>query len=176
MRRALKVFLAALGIAFCGATARADPINIGQWYTFGFSGAGGDPLISGVGFVIGQRSVAIGDAPWTFDCLSTTHCKLVVTDGFLSVDQFELFDFGVSLGLTSAPTPGDNCGNDELACLADADFSHGVFVLAPGPHSITGIHTLGIPGAGFLIVMPEPGTLLLLGAALLGFATLRRRI
>jgi hypothetical protein len=169
---------AALGFALMTGSASATPISIGQWYTFGFSGSGGDPLISGSGgFTLGDRSIAIGDPAWTFDC-PTDHCKIVVTDGFLAVDRFEIFDLGLSLGLTSAPS-GDathSCGTDELGCLADPQMSHRIFIVGTGSHEITGTHVSGIPGAGFLLVtVPEPGSLLLIGAGLLMLVGMRRR-
>lgn len=169
---------AALGFALFTGSAVGTPIELDQWYTFGFAGAGGsDPLVSGVGYVLGIRSIAAPEPAWTFDC-PADHCKIIVTDGFLAIDRFELFDFGVSLGLTSAPS-GDaqhTCGNDELACLADAEMGHGVFYVGQGAHSITGLHVAGIPGAGFLrVAVPEPGTLLLIGAGMLMALGLRRR-
>ncbi len=174
-------FAAALGFAVAAGTASASPIVFDQWYTFGFSGSGGDPLISGAGgFTLGMRSIAAPDPAWTFDCPATApHCKLIVTDGFLAVDQFELFNLGTSIGTTSVPS-GDathSCGNDELGCLADPQMSHGVFILAPGAsYSITGMHIAGIPGAGFFIVtIPEPGSLMLIGAGLLMLFGVRRR-
>jgi len=172
-------FLACLGLMAISGSARAAPVNLDQWYTFGFGGVG-SALESGVGFGIGQQSVAAPDAPWTFNC-GAAGCTLTVTDGFNSGDQFELFDNLAFIGMTSVPTPGDSCGNDELACLADPDFSHGAFLLAAGAHSITGAMLLSPfgGGAGFFLIeaasVPEPGSLLLSALALLSLAALRRR-
>ena len=175
VRRATRI-AAALCFGLVAGAASASPILVGQWYTFGFDGSGGDPLISGAGFITGLRSVDAPDPAWTFNCASA--CMLTVTDGFIAVDQFELFDFGASLGNTSAPS-GDSahtCSNDELACLADPQMSHGAFMLAAGDHSITGTHLGGIPGAAFFIVsVPEPGALLLIGLGLFALFATRRR-
>ncbi len=177
--RSMKLLLGALVVASFTGVASAEPIDLDQWYTFGFFDPVG-PLVGSAGFILGQRSEPLIEAPWTFDCPQTpaNHCKLIVTDGFIPVDQFELFDFGVSLGLTSAPSgdTGHTCGNDEVACLLDAQMSHGIFNLAVGAHSITGLHVAGIPGAGFLIVrVPEPSTVLLIALGLVAFGVARRR-
>ena len=178
--RKAAAFASAMGFALMTGAASASPIVIDQWYTFGFAASSGDPLISGSGFILGIRSVAAPDPAWTFTCATT--CTLTVTDGFQAIDQFELFDAGSSLGNTSAPSgdPAHNCSNDELACLADPQMSHGAFVLAAGDHSITGTHLIGAPGAGFFIVtvpvsVPEPGSLALIGVALLMVVGIRRR-
>jgi hypothetical protein len=167
---------AVLGLMLVAGAASASPIGFDQWYTFGFFNVG-DPLISGTGFVLGDRSVAAPDPAWTFTC-PASHCKIRITDGFLAVDQFELFDFGVSLGLTSVPSGdfGHTCGTDELGCLADAQMSHGFFTVGAGDHSLTGFHRAGIEGAGFLIVkVPEPATVLLIALGLLMLGLSRRR-
>jgi hypothetical protein len=176
LRKVLQ-FAAALCFGLIAAVASAVPIAVGQWYEFGFTGTGGDALITGAGTVPGVLSIQVGDPPWTFTCATT--CELTVTDGFQAIDQFQFFDFGASLGDTSAPSgdPAHNCGNDELGCLADPQMSHGMFLLAAGDHSITGTHLLGMPGAAFFIVsaVPEPGSLMLIGVGLLALVGIRRR-
>jgi hypothetical protein len=174
-RKAAQV-AAALCFGLVAGAASATPISVGQWYEFGFTGSPPDPLITGAGTTPGLLSIQVGDPAWTFVCPGA--CTLTVTDGFIAVDQFEFFDFGVSLGNTSAPSgdPAHSCSNDELACLADPQMSHGAFILAAGAHSITGTHLIGIPGAAFFIVsVPEPGPLLLIGVGLLVLIGMRRR-
>jgi len=177
--RTAAAFASAVGFALVTGVASATPIAIDQWYEFGFLGGGGDPLLSGAGTTPGLLSIQVGDPAWTFTCASA--CTLTVTDGFIDVDRFEFFDFGTSLGDTSAPSgTGFSCGNDELGCLAAPQMSHGSFILAAGDHSITGTHLIGIPGAAFFIVsvptsVPEPGSLALIGIALLMVVGFRRR-
>jgi hypothetical protein len=61
-----------------------------------------------------------------------------VTDEGEDDHQLEIFDFGVSLGLTSVPGGTHvNCDIDPLACLASSPHSDGTFSLAQGNHSVT---------------------------------------
>jgi len=92
-------------------------------------------------------------SPWTFNCGADT-CWLTVLDGFIPIDQFEVFDFGQSIGNTSTPNlDGVSCGADPEACIADPDFSRGLFCLGPGEHSITIDQTLNPSlGAGWFKV------------------------
>ncbi len=92
-----------------------------------------------------------------------------------------MFDFGISLGLTSLPTGSDDCGDDPVPCLADPDISQGVFALAPGAHALSLVPVLspGGLGSGYLRVqqgiVPEPGALLLLGVGLVALRLGGRR-
>jgi hypothetical protein len=96
--------------------------------------------------------IAAPDTPLTITL--ATAMVLIVTDGLQQGDEFELFDFGASIGSTSANTNNvfHNCGDNA------------------GNHSLTGIVTDSPHGSGdaFFIIqqVPEPGTLALLGIAL----------
>jgi len=78
------------------------------------------------------------EGPFTF---TTTRSVVVkVTDGACRGDQFEVFDFGASLGTTSSVAVDPTCSPpfpiDPDVAFADLGYSHGTFVLAPGSHAI----------------------------------------
>jgi hypothetical protein len=79
------------------------------------------------------------EEPFTFS--SSAPVVVKVTDVLCRGDQFEVFDFGVSIGTTPA-VPVQECdtepfvGDPDVA-FEDPSFSHGSFVLGPGSHSIT---------------------------------------
>lgn len=160
----LKLAVALLATAVVsGAQAGLIPVN--TFLEFGFSGAGipatgCDPADPAGPFCIpssGTPTSFLDAPPWTFS--TATASTLIVTDAFQSGERFEVFDFGASLGLTSAPGLSD-CSDDPVACLADPAMSQAAFLLAAGNHSLTLAPTLspGGGGAGYLFVaVPEPG-------------------
>src|SRR5262249_25725659 len=110
--------------------------------------------------------------PWLFTAPSFG-ALLTVTDAFTAGDRFDVLDFNVSLGLTSAPSGSANCGDDPVPCLSTGGVSSRVYLLGAGSHSITIVPSLSPDGggAGYLEVSaaaatPEPGTWLLFASGL----------
>ena len=129
--------LAAMAVAALPMAANAAPVNVDTWYTFGFGGVDSalTAPVAGV-TVINPNATAGPVSPWTFTLASTA--TLFVLDLFLSVDQFELFNFGNSLGLTSAPdATGGGCTNNITCAIGNLDDSRGTFTLAACDYSIT---------------------------------------
>lgn len=154
--------LAAL-TALPAAAATAVPVD-GGWLAVYFGNVGS-------GF---------SDEPFTFTL--TRAATLKVTDAFADGDQFEIFNFGASLGLTSTPTnDGANVGGDFDAAFADARWSSGMWALGAGSYSITGLTILSPYGGGEAALMvassdvPLPAAGLMLMTGLAGIAALRRR-
>jgi hypothetical protein len=174
-----------LALAFAAsAPALADPISLDTWYEFSFTdpgvpAVGCDPADPAGGFCIsssGTPTLPVGAPPWTL----TGSAVLTVTDAFESGDRFEVFDFGASLGLTSLPGLGGDCGDDPVPCLADPLISKGFFLLGAGSHEITliPVDSPSGGGSGYLgasVVIPEPGSGLLFGASLAILALLYTR-
>ena len=100
---------------------------------------------------------------------------LIVTDAFEAGDRFQVFDFGISIGLTSVPVGNADCGDDPVLCLTVAGISKGSFNLAAGNHSITITPTLAPAGggSGYLRAdaVPEPVTWMLFGSGLIVLAS-----
>ena len=154
----------------------------GAWYEFVFEGAGSPAFAGGTADPgTNPDSVALDDAPWTFSGAAV----LNILDLFNSGDRFEAFDGAVSLGLTSQASEGGSCSSDITCALGDSRYSFGTFALGAGDHSIT-ILVDSTPFNGGAAVLqavateaqaPEPGTMLLVGAALsvLGLARRSRK-
>jgi len=172
--------LAAMAVAVLPMAANAAPVSVDTWYNFGFDGIGSD-LRDGTGTVLGTNpdAVTAPAGPWTFTL--TSAATLFVVDLFLSLDQFELFNFGTSLGLTSAPNAiGGGCSSDITCAIGNLDYSRGAFALAAGTYSITGTQVAGIEGAGAFIIetaavpVPAAGVLLFGALGMLGAVRLRK--
>jgi len=143
--------LVLLGALLCPAPAHAaSPVVVGNtnWYEFRwlFSTVYGCPPGSCIPSDA-DNSQGADAPPWTFDGPAV----LVVTDAFGSFNQFEVLDFGTSIGFTSDHgADWVDCGNDPVVCLANPAVSHGVFVLPAGAHSLTIRETTGdIAGAAY---------------------------
>ncbi len=179
--------LLATGLA---APASAGTIPFDRWLQFGFTdtftpATGCDPDDPAGPFCIassGTPTSSLDAPPWTFTAASGA--VLSVTDAFESTDQFEIFDFGISLGLTSAPAAAAivDCGDDPVPCFPNPAMSTGVFALGVGPHALTIVPTLAANGgSGYLMVQaadlaaPEPTTALLLVSGLSAMAAVRQR-
>jgi len=121
----------------------------GTWYEFGMVDGDlrGCQPADPAGFVCapGVDSVFASAPPWTFDC-GFAECWLTVTDAFAVDQQFEVLDFGASIGTTSVPA-GGSCGNDPEVCFLDPDVSSGEFLLGSGTHELTFAHVF-VPASG----------------------------
>jgi hypothetical protein len=176
--------LAGTAALFAAAPAGAGPVPFDTYLQFSFDGAGSSaagcfPDDPGGSFCLASSGTPTGfaDAPaWTFSGAAA----LTVVDAFESGDRFDIFDFGVLVGSTSAPLLGVDCGDDPVVCLGTAGISSGVFALGAGLHSMTIVasEALGLGSAYFQIAavqaVPEPASLALVAAALLGSAAARR--
>jgi PEP-CTERM motif-containing protein len=182
MKRLFLIFslLAVLALSAVPSFATAITVD-GSWHQFNFGGVGSFAGACGGGCPPAINPPAVeqtSSAPWTF----SGPAVFTVLDLEHSVDRFEVFDSGVSLGLTSLETAGDTCGSDIGCALGDSHYSRGVFNLGAGPHSIT-IQMVDSPvGNGSAVLqaapvptvttvttvtaVPEPSTLLLLGVGL----------
>lgn len=180
----LAIILPALAVAI-STPAMASQIALGNFYEFGFSTAGVaatgcDPADPAGPFCIsssGTPTTFAGPAPWTFQA-PVFGAVFTITDAFTAGDRFEVFDFGISRGLTSAPSGSADCGDDPIPCLATSGISKGTFLLAGGNHSLSIVPVVSTGGgAGYFRVdaVPEPGTWILFGTGLAAVGIFRNR-
>jgi hypothetical protein len=121
------------------------PVTIGgPWLEFGFGATGSfatgcapaDP--AGLSCVPSSGgNSAFLDAPRSTLTVPPTWAQLTVTDAFAAGDQFEVYESNTPIGTTSSvPVSGASCSDPDI-CSTAPEFSHGVFTLAPGAHSLT---------------------------------------
>ncbi|MCC5613112.1 PEP-CTERM sorting domain-containing protein [Nostoc sp. CHAB 5834] len=123
------------------------------------------------------------EGPFTY---TSSHPTIIdITDDFVKGDQFEIFNFGTSIGFTSlVPVVQDDIEIGPNAAFADPTYSSGSFLVDPGSYSIT-IQAIGqslSSGRGYIRIrkasVPEPtSTLAFLALGTLGAAsTLKRKL
>ena len=162
---------------FAATAAWAVPVNFDTWYEFGFFGKGGMMAFEGTKTTPVAGTSQAGGSQWSF----TGPAQVTLTDNFGRGDSFSLFDNGILVGSTPvvAVGAGGTPGVDPEVAFLDPTYSHGIFDLGPGEHSLA-IRVDKSPfwaGAGFFKVtqssVPDGGShLLLIG---LGALALFRR-
>jgi hypothetical protein len=167
-------FLGAAALAALASTqVKADVLTVnGGWDTFYFGAASPDPS--------DYFQDLYGNTE-DFQFTLTQKTAFTVVDGWWDGDQFQIFNNGVSLGVTSTPTfDGQNEADHWFAAYKNPAFSSRTWILGPGSYDITGIAVASPIGYGqgavALGAVPEPATwaMFILGVGMLGFAARRR--
>lgn len=172
--------LSAAVLAIASGRANADPIRLdGSWTVL-------DEIMTVPNFFSG--------GPW--DWKSSRFVRLDATDIQVVGDRFEIYDSGTLVFTAPSMPDWSAYGSDPFdsppfttdpdVAWATAAFTKGSLLFAPGAHSIT-FKSIQKPlypdGHPFLdstvafraTAVPEPGTLTLVGTALLGVLGMRRR-
>jgi hypothetical protein len=172
--------------ALCAAPAHAETVTVnpdGSWYQFDV-----DEEISGP---VGLGWITLDGEEISFTFTTASSVALTVVDASATAgDRFEVFDNGVSLGVTSAVANHyfeEPVGTDFDAALESGNYSSAIFFLSAGTHTITGslaasfVDEFGNPlnaTIGGLRVAPVPlpaaAWLLLSGGGLMGLFSRRR--
>ncbi len=120
------------GLGWTSAHAATGVTPGDGWHFFSFGGVG----------------TFAPQGPFTYS--STTITKITVTDAFCKGDEFRVYDGTTALGDTSVVATDPSCAGtgDPDAALADPTYSHGVFFVMAGSHSINIQATESPFGAG----------------------------
>jgi len=171
MKSIIVVLLSLIRLVGAVAAADAGPVAPGVWYEFSFLGGvmaatGCSPADPDGLFCcpsVGTPTIFADALRWTFTA-PAEGATLRVQDAFDLNDQLQVFDFDVSLGVTSRP-PGEGfCGTSVANCIL-LGASRGTHLLGAGDHSITIQLVAGAGRARFVrwdrghdpIAVPNPG-------------------
>ena len=146
------------------ATVNLTPSTYGQWNTFDVDSSF---AISG-----GLEWIDANGEPLAFKFTLTTPTYLKIVDGGFAGDVFEIFDNGLSLGLTSGASNSypNSLSTNFDAAFANLNYSQRIFLLGVGTHEVTGRLTSSAlddtsqalnATVGAVSLMPEPSTIIL---------------
>jgi len=167
-------FLIVTATAFNGSSANAATLIVNQgWKIFNFNG-------------LGSSIIPTSGGGNSYEFTLSSNAYLLVTDGYDTGDQFELFNFGSSLGRTGNFTSSSSNISDPNSAFTSGLYSKGIFLLGAGSHSITGKAISSPYGGGLAFIalsssvpggIPEPATwaMMIGGLGAVGVALRRRQ-
>jgi PEP-CTERM motif-containing protein len=182
--------LSVVVVVVASGRANADPISLnGSWTVL-------DEIMPVDSFFTGGPDWArpISSSPWEWN--STRFVRLDATDIQVVGDRFEMYDNGILVFTAPLVPDWSKYGSDPFdsppfttnpdVAWATMAFTKGSVLFAPGAHSITfkaiekPLTTKGHPFDDSTVAfrataVPEPGTLTLVGTALVGALGMRRR-